>query len=183
MASSRFPGKPLVPIEGLPMVLHVYERALRSDALARVLIATCDEEIATAARHHGAEVSMTSSLHQRGTDRVAEAAQDTDADVIVNIQGDEPLLEPAMIDQVVAPLAEDEKLLTTNLIQRMGTDETADPDQVKTVLDLHSNVLYFSREPIPWRGAADGAAPAYRQLGVVAFRREFLLEYAQMELT
>lgn len=183
MGATRFPGKPLADILGLPMVLHVWERARRSPAVGEVVIATCDEEIRKAAEAHGARVIMTSPAHQRATDRVAEAAEHVAADVVINVQGDEPLLDPRMLEQISAPLVRDPSLGTVNLIQRLTTDEERqDPNLVKVVFTPAMRALYLSREPIPTRRHVPDQ-PAYRQLGIIAFSRDFLRTFAALPPT
>lgn len=183
MGSSRFPGKPLATLLGLPMVLHVYERARRCAALAEVVVATCDREIQRAVEAHGGRVIMTSPRHQRGTDRVAEAARKLTADVVVNVQGDEPLLAPACLAEVSAPLVRDPSLGTCNLIQRLRTEaERRDPNMVKVVFTPRKRALYFSREPIPSRRHVPGA-PTHRQLGIIAFTKKVLLAFTRLAPT
>ena len=183
MASSRFPGKPLADLLGLPMVLHVYERARRSSLLSEVVVATCDEEIRRVVESHGGRVIMTSARHERGTDRVAEAAEHLSADVVVNIQGDEPLLDPRMIEQVSAPLIHTSDTPICNLIRRLDSPEEArDPNLVKVVFTTKMKALYYSREPIP-TDLHRPDRPLYRQLGIIAFTREFLRTFSRLAPT
>src|SRR2546427_3099618 len=152
MGSSRFPGKPLAPICGRPMIEHVYRRCRMNESLAGVYIATCDREIASAAEAFGGTAVMTSASHQRASDRVAEAATNIDADVIVMVQGDEPMIHPEMIDRAVDPLRQDPAIVCTNLaapIRSMG--EMMDPNTIKVVTAKNGDALYFSRQPIPSR--------------------------------
>jgi 3-deoxy-manno-octulosonate cytidylyltransferase (CMP-KDO synthetase) len=176
MASSRFPGKPLAPILGLSMVEHVYRRALASEALDRVLIATCDEEIRAAAEAFGAPVAMTSDRHERAAERIAEAAREMTDEIVVLVQGDEPMLRPESLDALVAPLLAEPDLPCTNLMLPIDDEADArDPDQVKVVLDAHGNAIYMSREAIP-TSRYGLAGRRWRQIGLIAFRRRFLLD-------
>ncbi len=182
-ASSRLPGKPLVPLCGKPMIQHVWERVRQAKRIARVLVATEDARIAQAVAGFGGEAVMTRSDHRSGTERVAEVAAapaSAEAGIFVNVQGDEPLIDPAAVDAAV-------RLLEDDAAARVGTlavpianpKDIADPNVVKVVLDFEGNALYFSRAPIPWvRG--DGAraqARHLKHLGLYVFRREALLEF------
>ena len=185
MASSRFPGKPLAPILGLPMIEHVRRRALLCDRLDDAVVATCDTAIQQVVERAGGTAIMTSEAHERCTDRIGEAAVGIGADIVVNIQGDEPLIDPRMIDELVEPLLRDDTLVCTNLMLPI-TDaaEFADRNVVKTVVNRLGDVLYFSREPIPsnTRGAGD-QPDRWKQLGIVAFRRDFLQTFVQLPPT
>jgi 3-deoxy-manno-octulosonate cytidylyltransferase (CMP-KDO synthetase) len=150
-ASSRFPGKPLAPLCGRPLVQHVYERARRSTTLSQVLVATDDVRIRDVVLGFGGEVRLTAAHHPSGTDRVAEVAASLSADVVVNIQGDEPLIEPAMIDEAVTPFFMDADLRMGTLCRRLeAEDEWQSPHVVKVVRDCRGFALYFSRAPIPY---------------------------------
>ncbi len=190
-ASSRLPGKPLLDIGGQPMVAHVWQRAIDSGA-EQVIIATDDERIAQAARDFGAEAVMTSADHATGTDRIAEAARlmawpaDT---IVVNVQGDEPLLEPSLITQLAMDMASHERAAMTTIATPIhDASELFDPHVVKTVLDDQGYALYFSRAPIPWqRDGFDAKRPVlpedtpfYRHIGLYAYRESFLQRYASM---
>ena len=156
------------------MLQHVYERASLARYLTKLIIATDDERICTAARGFGAQVQMTRPDHTSGTDRVAEVAESDNAQVIVNIQGDEPLIDPAAIDAAVLAL-EDVPMAT--LSKRIeDAREIADPNVVKVVSDLYGNAIYFSRSPIPY--ARSGSAVHYKHIGLYVYRREFLLAYS-----
>jgi 3-deoxy-manno-octulosonate cytidylyltransferase (CMP-KDO synthetase) len=182
MAASRFPGKPLAPLCGRPMIEHVYRRAARAHSLEQVYIATPDPEIYEAARQFGAPAVMTSAAHTRATDRVAEAARNLAADVIINIQGDEPLINPAALDLLSAAMDADRTLACANLVNRIVRDEDfRNPNQIKLVCDRHDNVLYMSRLPIPSSHPDSGAR--LRQLGIIAFRRDFLATFAALAPT
>lgn len=190
-ASTRFPGKPLAPLLDKPMIQWVYERTCTSIRVDRVIVATDDERIAAAVRGFGGEVALTSPDHPTGTDRLAEVAAGLDSELIVNVQGDEPLIEPLMIDQAVAPLLEDAGI-------RMGTLKTAvtsceeflNPNVVKVVCDRDDFALYFSRAPIPCARDLLADLPtnweqvqAWKHIGLYVYRREFLLQYPQLPAT
>jgi 3-deoxy-manno-octulosonate cytidylyltransferase (CMP-KDO synthetase) len=187
MGSSRFPGKPLAPIHGVPMLGHVYFRTRRNSRLSGVYIATCDDEIRAYARSIGAECVMTSSAHTRASDRTAEAADIIERgsgriDAVVMVQGDEPMLVPSMIDEAIGPLAGDSTVQVVNLMAGIDPAEAADPNEVKVAVDHRSNALYFSRYPLPWQnGSAD--VPVYKQVCVIPFRRAFLSTFAALEPT
>ena len=186
--SSRFPGKPLALIAGRPMIEHVYRRAAAARAIARVIVATDDRRIADAVAAFGGEAVMTSAAHPTGTDRLAEVASGLDCDIVVNVQGDEPLVAPSMIDQAVAPLAADPGLQMSSLRTRLTSlAEYLDPNVVKVVVDHADNALYFSRAPIPHRrdpGPGDEPpAGAWRHIGLYAYRRTFLSRYAGLPPT
>jgi 3-deoxy-manno-octulosonate cytidylyltransferase (CMP-KDO synthetase) len=179
-ASSRFPGKPLHPIAGRPLLQHVIERCQLAKSLSEVVVATDDERIfALAAKFCRAE--MTRSDHPSGSDRIAEVAARTDCEAVVNIQGDEPLMDPAVIDQVAAALADSE--MSTAATPIHSVEEWESPNAVKVVTDLAGRALYFSRRPIPYlRDLADqpvaaqmAAFPMLKHLGIYGYRRETLL--------
>lgn len=179
-ASTRYPGKPLVALGGRPMLEHVWRRACEAGAAA-VVVATDDERIATAARAFGADVCLTAADHACGTDRLAEVAAVRawgDDDIVVNLQGDEPLTPPALLAQVAADLAARPDASIATLATPLGADDRADdPDVVKVVTDAGGYALYFSRAPIPWW--RDGRPPApdpatLRHLGIYAYRAGFL---------
>ena len=184
--SNRFEGKPLALIDGKPMIQHVVERARRVEMLSRVVVATDDDRIATAVRDFGGEVVMTRSDHASGTDRLAEAAALLDIeehDVVVNIQGDQPLFPPAVVDQVAGPLLSDPALPMSTLIYKIiRPEEITDPNHVKTVFDCNSNALYFSRSPIPFqRNPEETIQPTYyKHLGFYAYRKGFLLTFVAL---
>ena len=185
-ASSRFPGKALADVAGKPMIRRVYERCVRSSRLARVYVATDDQRIFDVAREFTDDVVMTAAEHPSGTDRVAEVAAQTDADVYVNVQGDEPLLEPAAVDAVVAPLGEDENVSMATLARPVPASEAATlapPNFCKVVVDRNGDALYFTRAMIPFRHRPQINLPYLRHVGVYAFRREFLLRFTTLEPT
>ncbi|MEL7021618.1 MAG: 3-deoxy-manno-octulosonate cytidylyltransferase [Bacteroidota bacterium] len=190
-ASTRFPGKPLADIEGKPMIQHVYERTEQATLVDSVIVATDDERIAQAVRQFGGKVEMTATTHQSGTDRCAEVAQrHTAFDCIVNVQGDEPFIQPEQIDQVLRPFTH---VGTTTCISTLAKkiEERAQllrPSVVKVVFDTHYNALYFSRNAIPYlRDVAVGnwlqQADFYKHIGIYAFRRDILQEVANLAPT
>jgi 3-deoxy-manno-octulosonate cytidylyltransferase (CMP-KDO synthetase) len=183
-ASTRFPGKPIAELWGKPLVQHVYERARQARLASRVIIATDDTRIATIARDFGAEVAMTRADHPSGTDRVAEVAASIIADLWVNVQGDEPLLQPEMIDAAIAPLAADPSIPMGTLCSPIEeAAELANPNVVKVVFDQDGFALYFSRLPIPFvRDHGPGVA-RYRHIGLYAYRRDFLLQVGRLAPT
>lgn len=185
MASTRFPGKPLAPILGLPMIEHVRRRVGLTDEVSEVVVATCDGAIAEVVAAAGGTAVLTSSEHERCTDRVAEAAAGLRADIVVNVQGDEPCVRPEMLKALIAPLIDDPSVLCTNLMSPIDVEEEFDnPDVVKVVADRKGDALYFSREPIPSRRKASGSGPArFKQLGIIAFRSDFLQTFARLEAT
>src|SRR5688572_19921173 len=162
MGSSRFPGKPLAPICGRPMIEHVYRRCSMNKSLSGVFIATCDKEIASATEQFGGVPIMTSAEHQRASDRVAEAAKRMDADIVVMVQGDEPMIHPEMIDLAVGPMRNDPEVLCTNLAAPiLSVEEYNDPNTIKVVMGKNGDALYFSRSPIPNLGTVGaGFTPA-----------------------
>jgi len=181
--SNRFEGKPLAPILGKPMIQHVVERAKMVSLLSRVVVATDDRRIADAVAAFGGEVVMTRADHASGTDRLAEAAERIDIsehDIVVNIQGDQPLFPPEVIEQVAAPLLGDPALPMATLIYKIvRPEEIHDPNHVKTVFDRHGNALYFSRASIPFqRNPEESRKPTYyKHLGFYAYRKGFLLTF------
>jgi 3-deoxy-manno-octulosonate cytidylyltransferase (CMP-KDO synthetase) len=183
--STRFPGKPLADLHGQPMIQRVYERARATRGVDRVLVATDDARIRAAVDGFGGDVAMTSPAHRTGTDRIAEVAAGLDADVIVNVQGDLPLLDPAMVDAAVAPLQADAGLPMATIKTALRTREERDnPNVVKVVTDRDGYALYFSRSPLPYdRDGALGAGLGYKHIGLYAYRREFLLSFARLAPT
>jgi 3-deoxy-manno-octulosonate cytidylyltransferase (CMP-KDO synthetase) len=184
--SSRLPGKPLVDINGRPMIEHVYRRAAAAGAVHLVLVAADDPRIVRAVEGFGGLVRLTDAAHRTGTDRLAEVAEDLDCELVVNVQGDEPLIEPAMIDEAVAPFADPTLMMAT---LRRAIDDPADlanPNIVKVVVDRDGHALYFSRAPIPFtRRDAEGVGGplGYKHIGLYVYRREFLLAFARLERT
>ncbi len=182
--STRFRGKPLADLWGKPIIQHVWERAGRARLVDRVIIATDDERIAHAARDFGAEVAMTRPDHPSGTDRVAEVAHTLTSEVIVNVQGDEPLMDPAHIDAAARPLLIDPAIPMGTLCCPIDDiADLADPNVVKVVVDRQGFALYFSRLPIPFVRDEHADAIRYRHLGLYVYRRGFLLSLAGLAPT
>ena len=182
--SSRLSGKALADIGGRPMIEHVYRRAAAARSIASVIVATDDERIHRAVRAFGGDSRMTSPSHQSGTDRIAEVAAGLTCTVVVNVQGDEPLIEPAMIDEAVAPFSADTSLMMSTLRRRI--DDNADrenPNVTKVVVDRDDFALYFSRAPVPFTRANCRPAPAWRHIGLYVYRRECLLRLAALPPT
>lgn len=183
-ASSRFPGKALADLCGKPMIQHVVERASRARLLDEVLVATDDGRIRDAVQGFGGKACMTSPDHASGTDRIAEVARDLACDLVVNIQGDEPLIEPAIIDLAAEPLIRDAAIPMGTLSRPMGADEAADRSKVKVVVDVQGFALYFSRSLIPClRDGAAGGEPYSLHIGLYVYRRETLLGLAGLPPT
>jgi 3-deoxy-manno-octulosonate cytidylyltransferase (CMP-KDO synthetase) len=187
--STRLPGKPLADIAGRPMIEHVYRRTALTAGLSAVLVATDDRRIAEAVERFGGRVRMTLPSHRTGSDRIAEVARGLDCSIVVNVQGDEPFIEPAMIEEALEPFAADPSVVMTTLRRRMtDPDDIANPNVVKVVVDRRGDALYFSRAAIPFDRAAGGRAgdtpPAvFRHVGLYAYRREFLLVLTTLEPT
>ncbi|OGD22485.1 MAG: 3-deoxy-manno-octulosonate cytidylyltransferase [Candidatus Aminicenantes bacterium RBG_13_59_9] len=177
-ASTRFPGKPLALILGRPMLQWVYEAAAKAGSLERVIIATDDARIFEQAGLFGAEAVMTSPDHASGTDRVAETAAGLDVPIVVNIQGDEPLLRPEMIDGLVSAL-QDDSVTMASLMTRAGREDVLDRNTVKVVVDVRGFALYFSRFPIPFGATGD----FFKHIGMYGYRRDFLLGLSRMPAT
>jgi 3-deoxy-manno-octulosonate cytidylyltransferase (CMP-KDO synthetase) len=193
-ASTRFEGKALADIMGKPMVQHVYERATRATLVSEVIVATDDKRIVAAVRAFGGRAEMTDQGHETGTDRLAEVAARIDADIIVNVQGDEPLIAPEMIDEAIRPLVAEPAVLMATLKTRIKSlHDFLSPNVVKVVTDWEGNALYFSRSPLPnfrdkWNDLKDeafssGKLLCYKHVGLYVYRRDFLLQYAQMSPT
>jgi 3-deoxy-manno-octulosonate cytidylyltransferase (CMP-KDO synthetase) len=177
-ASTRFPGKVLAQIAAKTMLQHVYERASLSTYLTSVIIATDDEGICTVARKFGARVRMTRSDHLSGTDRVAEVASAEDVEIVVNIQGDEPLISPDAIDAAILPLVHEPDLVMGTLKKRIEDPrEITDPNVVKVVTNRSGDAVYFSRCAIPFARDPSGGTPYFKHIGLYVYRRDFLLAY------
>lgn len=175
MGASRFPGKPLVEIAGMPMVEMVRRRVELSDFVDQVVVATCDDVIAEVVSDFGGAAMMTADTHERCTDRVQEAAGRIDADIVVIVQGDEPLFDPDVIRMLVEPMIDDASIPVTNLLSVIRREEDlADEDVVKAVCDTAGYVVYYSRAPIPFRRVRFAETVLLRQTGLSAFRRDFL---------
>jgi 3-deoxy-manno-octulosonate cytidylyltransferase (CMP-KDO synthetase) len=179
-ASTRLPGKPLVPLAGKPMIQHVYERAKRAETVHEVLVATDDRRIVEAVQAFGGQARMTRAEHRTGTERIAEVAAHEAGDLFINVQGDEPLIDPLAIDAAIGALLEEPAAQISTIatpIRHAG--DIMDPNVVKTVLDFDDNALYFSRAPIPWiRDTQNKVHVKYwKHLGLYVFQRDALLEY------
>lgn len=177
--STRFPGKPLAPIAGKPMIQHVWERTRGARSVDEVVVATDDLRIAQACEAFGATVEMTREDHPTGTDRLAEVALRYAHDVIVNVQGDEPLIEGFVIDAAVEALLKDDSAAMSTIVHRAELAAFDDPNRVKVVLDAAGFALYFSRAPIPFRRKDTGVAPL-QHVGLYVYRRDFLLEIVEL---
>ena len=193
-ASTRFPGKALALIRDKPVIQWVYERTKRSQLVTRVVVATDDERIRKAVLAFGGEAIMTSADHPTGTDRIAEVARTLKCDIVVNVQGDEPLGHPDMIEEAIAPLAHDPSIPMGTVCRKIeNRNEAFDPNVVKVVFDEKGFALYFSRAPLPWdRDNWAGkdtfsdltlSGPMYKHIGLYVYRRDFLLNYAKMPQT
>jgi 3-deoxy-manno-octulosonate cytidylyltransferase (CMP-KDO synthetase) len=184
-ASTRLPGKPLADLDGRPMIEHVYRRVSAAKTLSDVIVATDDLRIATRVHDFGGKVRLTKATHETGTDRLAEVAASLDCDVVVNVQGDEPLIDPRAIDELVAPFASDPSLQMTTLFRRIqDVSELTNPNMAKVVVDRGGFAMYFSRAPIPYvRDPRGGWPPLYRHIGLYAYRRSALLVLASLEPT
>lgn len=187
MGSTRFPGKPLAPIHGIPMLGHVYFRSRMNPRLDAVYIATCDDEICRYAREIGAHCILTSGTHERASDRTAqsvdiiEVGSSSPVDVVVMIQGDEPMIHPDMLDEALVPLQQDPDVQVVNLMAPLDADAAADPNEIKVVVDRRGDALYFSRVRLPWH--KDARVDAMKQVCVIPFRRRFLAQFAALEPT
>jgi 3-deoxy-manno-octulosonate cytidylyltransferase (CMP-KDO synthetase) len=190
-ASTRFEGKALADIKGKPMVRHVYERTAMAQLVSEVVVATDDERIASVVRAFGGRVVMTSRDHETGTDRLAEVAAGLDSEIVVNVQGDEPLIEPVMIDEAIRPLVEDPTIVMGTLKSRIrNLHDFLSPNVVKVVTDRNGFALFFSRSPLPnfrdkWNDLKDeafnsGKLLCHKHVGLYVYRRNFLLQYARM---
>ena len=183
-SSTRLPGKPLKLIAGAPMICRVYERASKAKLIDKAIVATDDERILEAVKTYGGEAMMTRADHPTGTDRLAEVANNfNDVDLIINVQGDEPLIEPSLIDELISLFDDDEHLqMATVATELKDETEIKNPNNVKVVTDLNNNALYFSRSPIPYPRNKE-KSPVYKHIGIYAYRHDFLLKYAKMQPT
>lgn len=183
MASSRYPGKPLVDILGLPLIEHVRRRALLADEANLVVVATCDESIKEVVEKAGGKAVMTKDTHQRCTDRIEEAMEKLPGDIVVMVQGDEPLLMPGAISAVVAPLLADPTLPIVNLLSPLeSAEDHRNPNIVKAVCNLKGDVVFFTRASIPFF-REEIKTPVYRQTGIMAFRKEALSRFSALPET
>jgi 3-deoxy-manno-octulosonate cytidylyltransferase (CMP-KDO synthetase) len=183
LAAVRLPNKPLLDIAGKPMIQRVWERVRQAERLEDVIVATPDVAIAEAVRAFGGRAVMTSAEHRSGTDRIAEVARGLDAEIVVNIQGDEPLIDPAAIDAAVQPLLDDASLEMTSLMCVCPAEEIVNPATVKVVTDPRGRALYFSRATIPYRRNTESPLQVMQHIGLYAYRRDFLLTFASLPQT
>lgn len=190
MGSSRYPGKPLKEILGLPMIAHVYYRSKMCGLLDDLYVATCDSEIYNYVKSIDGNCIMTSDIHTRASERTAEALSSLEReksiryDVVVMIQGDEPMITPDMIRNAIEPMLDDPHINVINLASPINTkDQYLDKNEIKIVVDDDNNALYFSRSPIPYIKAEDANFKAYKQVCVIPFRRDFLELYSSMKET
>jgi 3-deoxy-manno-octulosonate cytidylyltransferase (CMP-KDO synthetase) len=190
LASSRFPGKPMAKIMGIPMIGHVYFRSKMCKNLNEVFVATCDKEIVDYIQSIGGKAIMTSDTHERASDRVAEAMIKVETemkkriDIVAMIQGDEPMVLPEMIDDAIKPLLSDQGIMITNLMAPLKTrEEHEDPNEVKVVVDQDDFALYFSREPIPSRKKGADKIHMLKQVCIIPFKRDFLIEFNRLPQT
>ena len=183
-ASTRLPGKPLADIAGKPMICRVYDRAVQAKCLSEVVVATDDQRVQQAVEAHGGRAMMTAKDHPTGTDRLAEvAAAYPDIDLIINVQGDEPLIESSIIDALAAAFDGDADLkMATVMTEITDEAEQMNPNNVKVVTDKNGYALYFSRSLLPYPRYRKGV-PVYKHIGIYAYKREFLLHYAKMAPT
>jgi len=185
--ATRLPGKPLADLAGRPMIEHVYRRAASARRVDAVVVATDDERIAAAVKKFGGFAMMTRSTHRTGTDRIAEVAVNLPCEIVLNVQGDEPLIEPETLDAVIAPLVADPMLEMSTACVAIGDRADYDnPNVVKVVKDQRGHALYFSRSPIPhFRDAGSGTPHpgAFKHLGLYGYRRNFLLKFATLPQT
>ena len=183
-ASTRLPGKPLALIAGKPMIQHVYERACHAVMPQEVVVATDSKIVADVVKEFGGKVMMTSPDHPSGTDRLAEVALSyPDIDVIVNVQGDEPMIPPEVIDRLAQAFADDKDLNMATLKTLMGEEDYNNPNAVKVVTDQNGYALYFSRSLLPYPRNRKADFKVYKHVGIYAYRRSFLLSYAAYEPT
>lgn len=182
-AASRFPGKPLAKIAGKSMIERVYEGARAAKTLRAVIVCTDDPRIADACRAFGAEVAMTRSDHQSGSDRIGEVAAGLSDEIVVNIQGDEPLMQGFVVDAAVEALREDAGVPVATVVHALDLADRDDPNRVKVVLDTRGRALYFSRSAIPYTRDPSVRAPLWQHVGLYAYRRDFLLRFIGMAPT
>jgi len=190
MGSSRFPGKPMAKIHGIPMIGHCYYRTSMCKDLLDTYVATCDQEIFDYITSIGGKAVMTSDVHERATDRTAEAMLKIEqelgqkVDVVVMVQGDEPMVTPEMISESLQPFSNDESVNVVNLMAHMDTvAEFEDPNEVKVVINNNNDAIYFSREPIPSRKKGTADVPMLKQVCIIPFKREYLLKFNEMAET
>ena len=181
LASTRLPEKVLVPLAGKPMIQHVWERAKQSKLLNDLIIACDDEKILRAARKFGGKAILTSKDHPSGSDRIAEVVRDLDVDIVINIQGDEPLIHHSVIDNVANALLNDSSAVMATVIKILDKKEDLNnPNVVKVVIDDHHHALYFSRATIPYHRQVKGPVTYYKHLGLYAYRKDFLFVFKNL---
>jgi 3-deoxy-manno-octulosonate cytidylyltransferase (CMP-KDO synthetase) len=190
LAASRFPNKPMKSILGIPMVGHCYFRSKLSKLVDEVYVATCDQEIIDYVEKIGGKAIMTSNVHERATERTAEALiniencyPETRYDIVVMIQGDEPLIDPSMIDDSIRPLLNGDKQVSNLMVSLTTRSDVESPNNVKVVLGLNGDALYMSREPIPSKEKYSEEIQYFRQLGLIAFTRDALLNFIKLKMT
>ncbi len=190
MASTRFPGKPMARIHGIPMIGHVYFRTRMCSLLSETYVATCDQEIYDYIHSIGGKAVMTADAHERASDRCAEAMIKIESeisrkmDIVVMVQGDEPMVTPEMIEKSITPMLHDSSVNVVNLMAKMKTlAEFEEPNEVKVVIDTNENAIYFSREPIPSRKKGVEDVPMLKQVCIIPFRRDYLLKFNAMVST
>lgn len=182
-AASRFPGKPLATIAGRSMIQRVWEGAREAKSLRKLIVCTDDARIADACRTFGAEVAMTRADHATGTDRIGEVAATLPDEIVVNIQGDEPLMRGFVVDAAVEALREDPEVPIGTVVHALDPADRDDPNRVKVVLDTRGRALYFSRCGIPYPRDASARAPLWQHVGLYAYRRDFLLRFIRLAPT
>jgi 3-deoxy-manno-octulosonate cytidylyltransferase (CMP-KDO synthetase) len=190
LAATRFPNKPLATIQGMPMIGHCYIRSKLCTLLDETYVATCDTEIKEYIESIGGKAIMTADVHERATERTAEALVNIEAlqpgtkyDIIVMVQGDEPLVDPDMLREAIEPLLNGDKMVSNLMASLPTQDEHENPNNVKVVTNIKGEAIYMSREPIPSRKKFKGEIPAFRQLGLIAFTREALLKFVALPTT
>ena len=190
LGASRFPGKPLAPILGMPMVGHCALRTAMCPLVSSTHIATCDREIAEFATSIGIDPVMTSDRHERASDRVAEAVRTIEqrsgrrVDVVVMVQGDEPMVTPGMVSDAIEALERDPAIQVANLMAPIDDPaDFEDPNEIKVVVDRRGDALYFSRRPIPDDSRLRDGTPRWKQVCIIPFRRDFLFRYLELEPT
>ena len=189
MGSSRFPGKPMAEILGMPMIGHVYNNVSKANAVTMTAVATCDEVIYEYIESIGGNAVMTKNTYERASDRCAEALTKIEKstgivfDIVVMVQGDEPMTHPDMIDEAIKPMLTDSSIMVTNLLGRIDSlEEFHDRNCIKVVCDLQSNAIYFSREPIPTQGKLPNITMS-KQVCIIPFRRDYLMKYTSLPPT
>ena len=185
LESTRFPGKPLAKIDGVEMIIWVARAAARAKKLSRIIVATDSDEIAAVVKNHGFDCQMTSKYCRSGSDRICEVALKTEGDIFINIQGDEPLIEPALIDSLAEPFGVSPEISVVTAVTTVkNAAEYNDPCAVKVVMDKNQRALYFSRSPIPYfRGGAPEFDKVYKHIGIYAYTRTALVDFANLDKT